>query len=85
MGEREVNSGLVPAHQTSVGSQAFLLALLFAHPGRMGGQQVFSLSMLNDSQIAEVILLRSLDAERALGPHPHHRLKHIQRAHILQL
>lgn len=68
-----------------MGSQAFLLALLFAYPSRMGRQQVFSLSMLNDSHVAEVVLLRSLDTKCSLGPHPHHRLVDIQCAHILQL
>lgn len=57
-------------------------------PGRAllaGRQQAAALGVLQHCAVAEVILLRGLDAEGALRPHALHRLLDVQRAHVLQL
>lgn len=51
----------------------------------VGEQQPLTLGMLEDGGVAEVILLRGLDAEGALGPHAQHSLVDVQSAHVLQL
>lgn len=41
--------------------------------------------MLQDGIVAEVVLVRGLDAESPLSSHASHRLAHVERPHILDL
>lgn len=42
-----------------------------------GGHHALPLCKLQDCLVAEIVLLRGLDAEGPLGPHAGHRLEHI--------
>lgn len=43
------------------------------------------MGVLQDGVVAEVVLVRGLDAEGPLRSHAPHRLAHVQGAHVLQL
>lgn len=43
------------------------------------------MGVLQYGVVAEVVLVRGLDAEGSLCPHAPHRLANIQRAHVLEL
>ena len=50
-----------------------------------GGHHALPLCKLQDCLVAEIVLLRGLDAEGPLGPHAGHCLEHIKGAKLLQL
>lgn len=51
----------------------------------IGWKQTLSLGVLQDGIVAEVVLVRGLDAEGPLSSHASHRLAHIERSHVLDL
>lgn len=51
----------------------------------IGREQALPLGVLQNSVVAKVVLVRSLDTEGPLRSHASHRLAHVQRAHVLEL
>lgn len=51
----------------------------------IGWEQALPLGVLQDGVVAEVVLVRGLDAEGPLRSHAPHCLAHVQGAHVLQL
>ena len=50
-----------------------------------GGHHALPFCKLQDCLVAEIVLLRGLDAEGPLGPHTGHCLEHVKGAKLLQL
>lgn len=51
----------------------------------IGWKQALPLGVLQDGVVAEVVLVRGLDAEGPLSSHAPHRLAHVERPHVLDL
>lgn len=51
----------------------------------IGWKQALPLGVLQDGVVAEVVLVRGLDAEGPLSSHASHRLAHVECPHVLDL
>lgn len=51
----------------------------------IGWKQALPLGVFQNGIVAEVVLVRSLNAEGPLSSHASHRLAHVERAHVLNL